>query len=376
MKVSLVGSGSLALGLLYPWLSTLSDCRLSVISRDGENSRALKAFGQYQLRIGGQSNTASFSNEFLTYDPDNLDAPEAQACVERLMESDVVAVSVGVSNLSKVTSLLARACMGPDCPPLHLLAFENAPEASRKLVLEVRKALAESSGSQVVRLLVPHIAIPDRACTRRLDTDSLVIEAERFGEILLEESARPLFAEVLAPSAPNPIVRHVSSDAVSLGEIRKFWLVNGTHTALGVLCAEFNLHLLAHGLADAGIVGQLQDLHEEWVHVLHEVALESGQAVGLFTSGELAAHAKLMFERLRDLPDWSVLDVLRELSDLGKTDHTRAKSLHRLFQKLDDRLALAVRAADDIGGIAVPVSGRVLATGVGTVRRYADTSLL
>lgn len=375
MNISLVGSGSLALGLLYPWLSTLSDCRLSVISRNGENSRALKALGQYQLRIGGQPHTASFANEFLTYDPENLDAPEAQTCIERLMESDVVAVSVGVGNLSKVTSLLARACTSPGCPPLHLLAFENAPEASRKLVLEVQKALAETSGTEAARPLVPHIAIPDRACTRRLDTDSLIIEAERFGEILLEESARPLFAEVPVPSAPIPIVRHVSSGAVSLGEIRKFWLVNGTHTALGVLCADYNLQLLAHGLAEPEIAGQLHDLHAEWVRVLHEVALEKGQAVGVFTSGELAAHAKRMFERLRDLPEFSVLDVLRELSDLEKADG-RAKALHRLFQKLDDRLAGAVRAADDVGGIAVPVSGRVLATGVGTVRQYADTSLM
>lgn len=375
MNVSLVGSGSLALGLLYPWLSTLSDCRLSVISRDGANSRALKALGQYQLRVGGKPSTASFSNEFLTYDPEDLEAPEAQACVQRLKESDVAAVSIGVSQLAKVSYLLARACTEADCPPLHLLAFENTPGASRLLVHAIEKALEQFSGSGPARPLVAHTAIPDRACGRRLDRGSLVIETERFGEILLEESAQNLFAEVPASDSPVPIVRHVSSDAVPLAEIRKFWLVNGTHTALGVLCAEHDLHLLNHGLAEARIAVQLQHLHAEWVQVLHELALERGQAVGVFTSEELTAHAERMFERLRDLPEFSVLDVLRELSDLETAD-SRAKALHRLFQKLDDRLAGAVRAADEVGGVAVPVSGRVLATGVGTVRQYADTSLM
>lgn len=376
MNVSLVGSGSLSLGLLYPWLSTLSGCHLSVISREGKKSEVLKASRQYVLlQTGGQPSTIRFSSQFLTYDPENLDTPEAEVCVELLKESDVVAVSVGVGRLKEVSALLARACTTSDCPPLHLLAFENTPSASRILVREVEKALEQISGVGAARQLVAHTAIPDRACGRNLDQDAIVIQTERFGEILLEDSVPALFAEAPASASPMPIVRHVSSDAVPLGEIRKFWLVNGTHTALGVLCADQDLHLLTHGLDEPGIAAQLQDLHAEWVQVLHELALDRGQAAGVFTSEELTAHAARMFERLRDLPEFSVLDVLRELSDLEKA-HLRAQALHRLFQKLDDRLAGAVRAAGDLGGISVPVSGRVLATGICAVRQYADTSLM
>ncbi|HEY3566883.1 MAG TPA: hypothetical protein VGP73_03030 [Thermoanaerobaculia bacterium] len=375
MNVSLVGSGSLSLGLLYPWLSTLSGCHLSVISREGKKSEALRASRQYVLQTGDQSRRISFSSQFLTYDPKDLDTPDAEACVELLRESDVVAVSVGVGRLKEVSALLARACTTSDCPPLHLLAFENTRGASRILVREIEKALEQTPGVGAARQLVAHTAIPDRACGRSLGQDSIVIRTERFGEILLEDSVPALFAEASASNPPIPIVRHVSTDAVPLGEIRKFWLVNGTHTALGVLCADQDLHLLTHGLDETEIAVQLQDLHAEWVQVLHKLALERGQAAGVFTSEELTAHAARMFERLRDLPDFSVLDVLRELSDLEKVDE-QAKALHRLFQKLDDRLAGAVRAAGEVGGIAVPVSGRVLATGVGTVRQYADTSLM
>lgn len=105
-----------------------------------------------------------------------------------------------------------------------------------------------------------------------------------------------------------------------------------------------------------------------WVQILHTAAHEQGRDIEVFTASELGAYAERMFERLRDLPDFSVRDVLKELTELADP-----RKMQRLIQKLDDRLAEPVRTASDVGVTSVPASGWILAKGVGTVRKHADT---
>src|SRR5262245_41754007 len=107
--------------------------------------------------------------------------------------TDVVAVSVGSQNLREVGALISRACLRAESPPLHLLAFENVPDASRALVARIESQLATVAREPKLRQLIPHGAIPDRACTRKTDGSSIFVSVERFGEILLEDSARSLF---------------------------------------------------------------------------------------------------------------------------------------------------------------------------------------
>ncbi len=376
MNISLVGSGSLALGLLYPWLQQQANGgRLSMLTRGvSPENRLLREEGRYWLRTPLRDVTVDLSEDLLLFNPDNLETRAARRCVDCLEGSDVVAVSVGVGQFRRVGQLIARACLQQGLPPLHLLAFENASGASVGLRDAVETEVEKLGTGTSMRELVAHASIPDRACKRRLDDQGLGVEVESFGEIVIEESARELFPENLDPPAPLPWVRHVPTEEVPLGERRKFWLVNGTHTALGVLCAESNRPRLCDGLADERIQAILALLHGEWVRTLQELSLASGAPADIFATEELEAHAARMFNRLRELPDWTVRDVLRELAEME--DLTRASpALHRLFQKLDDRLAEAVRIANDAGGVPVPASGWMLATGVATARQYADTYL-
>jgi hypothetical protein len=346
---------------------------LSVITREGgEENLALQAARQYDLEIGSERMTESFPHEFLFYDPDRLDAEPAGICIQCLEESEVAAVSVGAGQLPRVGRLIATACLQPDCPPLHLFAFENTPGASQQLFATIKREVAQRGGGGNGRQIIPHAAIPDRACTRKLDGEKVVVSIERFGEIVLEESARPIFGEMMgSPSPPLPYLRYIPSEAVLLGEMRKFWLVNGTHTALGVLCAKFNRPLLLDGLSDERISLILRELHGEWVQILHSIARGRGQDADVFTDRELSVHAARMFDRLHDVPNFSVREVLRELTMLGDPDQSGG-ALKRLLQKVDDRLAMAVREAGDQDSIPVPASGWITATGVGTVRWYAD----
>jgi hypothetical protein len=375
VRICLIGSGSLALGLLYPWLSRLPGCDLTIVTRaGGEESEALRALKRYRLQMGGSELLQTVYQDVCAYDPRNLDDASADTCIACLQESDVIAVSVGVNNLPAAGRLIARACAGGKGLPLHLLAFENAPGASQKLLLHVYEEMEALGGGQG-RALRAHTVLADRACQRDMDGErTVVIQAERFGEILLEETARDLFDEVISPEGPQPYVRYVPTEAVDLAERRKFWLVNGTHTALGLLCAHANLQLLNQGLSDERIAQILRTLHAEWVQVLHQVAMDKGFDTGLFSAEELTLQAERMFDRLRDSPDLSVRDVLKELTDLGEAKEV-ARFLHRLFQKLDDRLAEAVRLASEIGTVPVPFSSWMLATGVGVVRRHADAYL-
>lgn len=332
---------------------------------------------EYRLGIGTGTDATmeSFPYEFLDYDPGHWGEEPARQCISCLEESDVVVVSVGVGQLATVARLIARSCLRPDTPQLHLLAFENSPNASRQLLASVEEELRRITGlAECPRKLTAHAAIPDRACTRRWEGGSLVVQVESFGEILLEQSAQNLFAEIPEPAPPVPYVRYIPSEAVSLGEMRKFWLVNGTHTVLGILCAVSSQPLLNEALTDDRISTFLRTLQGEWVRVLQTMAQGRGQNVGLFSHDELAAHAERMFDRLKDLPDFSVRDVLKELTELGRSDRVSA-ALHRLLQKLDDRLAQPILAAAEAGGGPVPVSGLILARGIDTVRRYADTFL-
>jgi hypothetical protein len=312
--------------------------------------------------------TESFAHDFLTYDPAELDAGPAASCITRLEESDVAAVSVRAENLDNAGRLIARSCLRSGAPPLHLLAFENVPQAGARLLKSIETEVLRLTDGVSRREIIAHAAIPDRACmSRKLEDDVVCVEAERFGEIVLEDSARFLFPEILNPQPPVPYVRHVESDSIPLAERRKFWLVNGTHVALGVLCYDFNWTRLNDGLSNEDVSAILHSLHEEWVQILHTAAREDGRDVEVFTATELAAHAERMFNRIRDLPDFSVRDVLKELIVSNPTH------MPRLMQKLDDRLAEPVRKANDFGAISVPASGWMLAKGVGTIRTHADT---
>jgi len=380
MRITLIGSGSLALGLLYPWISKISGHDICIVTRppsDSSFSRALHESRKYRLEIPSEDpGSQSLDCEMIAYDPDDLDGELARTCIERLGSTDVAMVCVGVNALPRVAALIARSCLEGRKRPLHLLAFENAPNASRGL-LELVEREIQSLGNENSRSLplVPHVAIPDRACSRNEEEGLVIIEAERFGEILLESSARELFAEIEDPSSPVPYVRHVDSHALTLAEKRKFWLVNGTHTALGVLCAISRRQLLADGLADEDVADLLRRLHEEWVRVLHHAADAQDQNSGIFSREELASHAERLFDRLEDLPEFSVKDVLKELA-LPEALEDAPPVLARLLQKLDDRLAQQTREAFVYDGGPVPFSGWMLATGVHVAREHSDTYLV
>lgn len=370
MHITLLGAGSLALGLLYPWLSRQHG-RLSVVTREGDYARALAENRSYRLRIGDHEEVQPCV-EVLSYDPGEFDDPRTEACLRLLRVSDVLAVCVGAPHLRDVARLVARSLSGREERPLHLLAFENSPNASKTL-REWALRWAESERlDHVPGQVVAHAAIPDRACKRRLDTGEYWVETESFGEIFLQDSAGSLFPP-LAASPGLPSVRVLGSGAVELAEMRKFWLVNGTHTALGVLCAEANLQRLSHGLDDENVSMILHELHAEWVRILAAVAHQKGLSED-FSLDALQHHASRLFPRLREMPDFSLRDVLKEF-DLLEDPIGQFAAMARLLQKLDDRLGHPVREAFSGNAGQAPFSSLVLAKGVHVTRDHSERHL-
>jgi len=377
MKVCLIGSGSLALGLVYPWLSRIADCEISLVTREGKAgtwSSLLAQARAYTLVLRGEELRQELQRPLLSYDPADLEAGPARLCMECLAASDVAVVSVGVGNLTAVARLIARSCTLASENPLHLFAFENTSQASERLRRRVTSELQRlGAGGNDARTVRAHTAIADRACDRRKRDGSVSVHIERFGEILLEETAAELFQRA-EPSSPAPRVEFFSSDGTELAELRKFWLVNGTHTALGILCSIANLQLLNHGLEDERIFRFLKAIHAEWTRVLHSLAEHQAREEGLFTLDALAEHAGSLFSRLEDLPDFSVRNVLRELT-VPKDYRGAAEAFARLLQKLDDRLGQQVCRASEISSDPMPFSALILARGVAVARQQADLVL-
>ena len=413
MKIALIGSGSLALGLIYPWLRELPNADVALITRafagkeGAVDYRPMLRDQGYKLRTGEQSHDVTLEHELLEYDASDLAGCGSGPCVARLVASDVVIVSVGVGNLGTVGSLLASACRSQEGWSPEVVALENLHGASSHLVRLVRDRLGAEE--ELAAGLTPHAAIPDRSCARKVELDSLEVVVESFGEIVVERTLGHLLPQVAEAEVPQPRVLHVSSGAVQLAEMRKLWLVNGTHTALGFLCDRFGKHVLRHGLETEGVTELLSELHLEWVGTLSRVAAQREETDEMFKPIELTRFAGAMFERLAETPDMTVHEVLRELADLGAEGPSSPSSVEalaeviaaeerlsvadlvstlgralvppalpsmvRLLHKLDDRLAHQLREASCFADQEMPASGLMLSFGTGTTRRYFDRYL-
>lgn len=101
MKICIIGSGSIALGLLCPWLSRLSDTEISVITRAARDAAerndyraTLRARREYRLDTAGENRTEPFPHELLEYTPEDLESPASQQCVTHLASCDVGRVGI------------------------------------------------------------------------------------------------------------------------------------------------------------------------------------------------------------------------------------------------------------------------------------------
>ena len=180
MRVAIIGSGSLAFGLIYPWLQSLENCEVTVITRassDGATSddyrQSLREQREYSIQTAGVNRLQAFDGELLQYSVDDLDHLTSRQAVARLEETDILIVSVGATRLHNVAGLVERACRRDSAPPLHILAFENLPQASAGLAGSVRQA---STDGKLLREIHAYTVIPDRACTRGFSEGALVIE--------------------------------------------------------------------------------------------------------------------------------------------------------------------------------------------------------
>ena len=128
MKICLIGSGSLALGLVYPWLSRIDTCEISLVTRKGKAggwSNLLARAETYTLELRGETFRQELQRPPLIYDPGDLEAEPARRCMECLAASDVAIVSVGVGNTEAVARLIARSCILNATGPLHLFDVDN-----------------------------------------------------------------------------------------------------------------------------------------------------------------------------------------------------------------------------------------------------------
>src|ERR1700694_6005464 len=114
LKISLLGCGSLSLGLIAPWLSRLAGCSLCVMTRFGTKEVGeLKTAQCYHYGTSANLAMEKFSHDILTYNPLDLDARAGRACVAELEKSAIAAVSVRVNNLKVAARLIARSCLRP-----------------------------------------------------------------------------------------------------------------------------------------------------------------------------------------------------------------------------------------------------------------------
>jgi mannitol-1-phosphate 5-dehydrogenase len=133
MKAVVIGPGRIGCGFAGHLLAQ-SGYELVFVGR-GAIVDALEAHRRYEVRLvnGGRVARHTVENVRALH----LDDPRA---VQAIAEADLVAVSVGPSNLASVAPLLATA-LSRRTAPVNVLAFENAPEAGPQLRREVEARL-------------------------------------------------------------------------------------------------------------------------------------------------------------------------------------------------------------------------------------------
>src|SRR5690242_18517980 len=129
MKAVVIGPGRIGCGFAGHLLSQ-SGYELVFVGR-GAIVGALEAQRRYDVRLVNGSRVARHAVQGVR--ALHLDDPRA---VQEIAEADLVAVSVGPSNLASVAPLLAMA-LARRSTPVNVLAFENAPEAGPQLRREV-----------------------------------------------------------------------------------------------------------------------------------------------------------------------------------------------------------------------------------------------
>ncbi len=381
LSVCIIGAGRIGLGLLYPWMVSAGNKAVLINRRAHSGSArpyrtALKTDAAYLLK-GPCGEWPYGEVELQEYDPDDLGGADSRDAVAAISAANVVLVSVGVANLGQVAYLIAEGCRdAPAETPLHVLAFENRPEASAELERLVSDVLRSTPGA-AARPVVSHATVTDRACSMEDVSGPATVKIERYGEVVVADTAASLFdpCEDLADAAP--IVTVAPPKSVEFFEYRKFWLVNGTHVVLGILAEkkEGAGFRLVDVLEDPNAALFLRGLHQEWTRVLAAHARAAGCTHPALSEEALNAFSDRIFERLGDQADWTVMNVLREfvsiIQDPLEEPLAHLSKLARLLKKFDDRLARQVQYGRQ-AGIPTPLTAFALAESIQAVSKYVD----
>lgn len=373
VSVCIIGAGSIGLSLLFPWMRAEGHDPVLIAraSRRAVTSARLERIRrERKFIVRMPDGDRSFDGvTLIEYDAANLEGVGSEAAIDALSTADVVLVSVGVGNLGDVAQLVATALRRRGgTKPLHVLAFENRHRASLELARQIDRLVAGAAG---LRPVMPHVTVTDRACQSTGAGGTADVEAESYGEVVIADSARAVIGAGTRPASTGPVVTHVSDQEMELFEDRKYWFVNGTHVVLGL--RAYDRGAAGFRLVDAldadGNAALLRSLHEEWIAVLAARAARCNATHPALTHASIRGYADRMFDRLRELPTWTVLNVLRELQEhRGSPREDVLARVARLLEKLDGRLASQILSGG-LTCVPTPRTGLALAGAVRTIAR-------
>lgn len=178
-----------------------------------------------------------------------LHAGEEQAVIEAIAEADAITTAVFVTMLDNIAGVIARGVrerLKKNRKPLHIIACENAVNASLTLKTAVYRRLTPAEQLAVDGAIgFPNVAI-DRQAVNKQQADITTAYVERFYEMIVNES------ELIGGIRPLRNVSYVRELYPYIE--RKLFLVNAAHAITAYIGYLYHYETIQQALAQPGIL--------------------------------------------------------------------------------------------------------------------------
>lgn len=184
---------------------------------------------------------------------------QTEAVIEKIAAADVITMSVGVQNLSRVAGVLAEGLKkraAESRKNLNVMANENAINASSTLKAEIDKHLTEEEAADISTFTAfPNTAV-DRLALSRQSENGEIPMVEPFYEWVIDES------EKVDDSLPKLQGVTYTQDLTPFIE-RKLYIVNMGHAAAAYLGYLKGCHTIRETLQHAELEAQVKGAMKE-----------------------------------------------------------------------------------------------------------------
>ncbi len=169
-----------------------------------------------------------------------VNSQDMDKAVEKIVSADLITTAVGVKILPYIAPLLAegiRRRLQRQCPPVNIIACENAIHASTILQKEIWPHLTADEQQQAEKVIgFPNAAV-DRIVTKNDDACTLDVTVESFYEWDVDQNG------IKGVKPPVPGIHY--TDRLEAYIERKLFVVNAMHAAMAYLGSLAGLHSTA-----------------------------------------------------------------------------------------------------------------------------------